>query len=261
MKRFLKRLSAWPLLISCLIIFSILLFRADRTISENTKTRISPPLQLFFDATYAGGKIAEIEFTESNPYQYEGIRVREIECRIESSGMFDINGLYRSIIAEDYSLVYFKSDEGQSGNKKITEYRFDYPKRSAIVTRIRVSGPDSSRTTKEIKNIDKRYFDALSMILRLRDNFDTLTVPIFIPVFMKQKQDSILIESIKDVRISGQDGGLVDAALIRGKLPYSPFPGFGNRIELYISKDEKRAPLGGRIQMALGYIEINLRNK
>lgn len=236
-------------------------FNINTAESQNPKAGLSPPLQLFFDATYAGGKIAEIEFTESNSYQYNGMRVREIECRIESSGMFDINGLYRSIIAEDYSLVYFKSDEGQSGNKRITEYHFDYPSGSAKVTRIRVSGSDTSKTTKEIKNIDKRYFDALSMILRLRDNFDTLTVPTFIPVFMKQKQDSILIESIKDVRISGQDGDLADAVLIRGKLPYSPFPGFGDRIELYISKDEKRAPLGGRIQMALGYIEINLRNK
>ena len=206
-------------------------FNANRVESQNPKTGFSPPLQLFFDATYAGGKIAEIEFTESNPYQYNGMQVREIECRIESSGMFDINGLYRSIIAEDYSLVYFKSDEGQSGNKRITEYRFDYSSGSAKVTQIRVSGPDTSKTTKEIKNIDRRYFDTLSMILRLRDNFDTLTVPTFIPVFMKQKQDSILIESKKDVRISGQDGSLVDAVLIRGKLPYVPFPGFGNRIE------------------------------
>ena len=35
-------------------------------------TRITAPLSLSYDATYTGYKFAEIDLTESNPYEYEG---------------------------------------------------------------------------------------------------------------------------------------------------------------------------------------------
>ncbi len=56
------------------------------------------PLILAYDATYAGYKFAEIDFTESNPYQHEGNTVRELECRVESSGILNVSGFYRSIV-------------------------------------------------------------------------------------------------------------------------------------------------------------------
>ena len=52
---------------------------------------------------------------------------------------------------------------------------------------------------------------------------------------------------------------LTDAYLIKARLPYPPYTGFGDRIEIYISKDENRVPLFGRMEMALGYLEIKLR--
>jgi hypothetical protein len=228
--------------------------------SAETAAKIdNPPLYLIYDVTYAGGRIAEVDFTESKPYSYKGQEVREIECRVESSGLFDLNGLYRSIVADDYSVVYFRSDEGTPGNKRIIEYHFDYQNRSAVVIDSRVSGSDTVSSASRYDNINKKYFDTVSMIFKIRQGVDTLNAPAFIPLFLEGRQDSILIDAVVDVQHIGSDGEAVDAFLIKAKLPRPPYPGFGDRIEIYISKDEKRIPLRGRIQMALGFLEITLR--
>ena len=99
------------------------------------------------------------------------------------------------------------------------------------------------------------------MIFKIRKGIDTLRAPIFMPVFIAGKQDSILIESILDVQTIGQNGRQVDAFLTKIRLPFPPYPGFGQRIEIYISKDKSRIPLRGRMEMALGYLEIRLRSE
>jgi len=226
---------------------------------ENAAVKLDPPLYLVYDVTYAGGKIAEIDFTESRPYSYKGQQVRELECRIESSGLFNLNGLYRSIVADDYSPVYFRSDEGQPGDRHIVEYHFEYQNRSTTIIDSRIKGADTITTTSYLNDINEKYFDTVSMIFKIRQGVDTIKTPAYIPVVTEGRQDSILIESIHDVQSISPGGEPVDAFLIKARLPYPPYPGFGTRIEIYISRDENRIPLRGRIQMALGYMEINLR--
>ncbi|UCE66524.1 MAG: DUF3108 domain-containing protein [Candidatus Zixiibacteriota bacterium] len=245
----------------CLFLLAVLLTAAvpKSAFGENPAEIVNPPLYLVYDVTYAGGKIAEVDFTESRPYSYKGQTVRDLECRIESSGLFNLNGRYLSIVADDYSVIYFRSDEGRPGDKRIVEYRLDYQNQSAAVIDNRVKGADTISTTSHIDNIDKKYFDTVSMIFKIRQEIGSIKAPYYIPLFMGGRQDSILIESISDAQSIGRNGEAVDAFLIKAKLPYSPYPGFGDGIEIYISKDEDRVPLRGRIQMALGYMEINLR--
>lgn len=247
-----------PCLFICLLFLNVFITGMVR--GQESALKFNPPLYLIYDVTYAGGRIAEVELTESDPYFYKNQRVRELECRVESSGLLNLNGLYRSIVTDDYSLLYFRSDEGDPGNKRLIEYHFDYQNRSATIIDSRIKGADTVTANSIIKNIDKEYFDTVSMIFRIREGVDTMKVPAFIPIFIEGKQDSILVESILDVQASGREGELVDAFLIKARLPYPPYPGFGDRIEIYISADEDRVPLRGRIQMALGYIEIKLRN-
>lgn len=230
-------------------------------LGENTTLITNPPLYLVYDVTYAGGKIAEVDFAESQPYSYKGQKVRDIDCRIESSGLFNLNGRYLSIVADDYSVVYFRSDEGQPGDKRIIEYHFDYKKGGVTIVDNRVKGADTISTTSYIENINKKYFDTVSMIFRVRQGIDTLKTPAYIPIFIEGKQDSILVESVTEAQTPGRNGEMVAAFLISMKLPYPPYPGFGDQIEMYISKDEDHIPLRGRIQMALGYMEINLRQQ
>jgi hypothetical protein len=248
---------------SCVIISSLLFIIGDTDPARGQKPSLgfNPPLQLIYDITYAGGRIAEVEFTESDPYFYKNQRVRELECRVESSGLLNLNGLYRSIVSDDYALVYFRSDEGQQGNKRVIEYHFDYQIRNATIIDNRIKGTDTVTTNSIINNIDKKYFDTVSMIFRIREGVDTMKTPSFIPIFIEGKQDSVLVESIQNVQSAGQNGDLVDAFLIKARLPYPPYPGFGDRVEIYISADDDRVPLRGRIQMALGYLEIKLRSE
>jgi hypothetical protein len=251
-----ERIKPAPLCVLIITLFSVL----PHSIPAETTPKIdNPPLYLIYDVTYAGGRIAEVDFTESKPYSYKGQKVREIECRVESSGLFDLNGLYRSIVTDDYSVVYFRSDEGTPGNKRIIEYHFDYQNRSAVVVDSRVSGSDTVSSKSRYENINKKYFDTVSMIFKIRQGVDTLSAPAYIPLFMEGRQDSILIDAVVDVQHISSNGEAVDAFLIKARLPRPPYPGFGDRIEIYISKDDKRIPLRGRIQMALGFLEITLR--
>jgi len=238
---------------------TIVLAVGIRVQGQKPALNFNPPLDLFYDVTYAGGHLADVEFTESDPFFYEDQQVRELECRVESSGLFNLNGLYRSIVTDDYSLVYFKSDEGPPGNKRVIEYHFDYKNHSATIIDNRINGNDTVTTSSVVDNIDKKYFDTVSMIFRLRQGVDTMKTPAFIPVFINGTQDSFLVESVSNVQAAGRSGDLVDAFLIKARLPYPPYPGFGDRIEIYISADEDRVPLRGRIEMALGYLEIKLR--
>lgn len=217
------------------------------------------PLILAYDATYAGYKFAEIDFTESNPYQHEGNTVRELECRVESSGILNVSGFYRSIVKDDYTLLYFSSDEGSTQNKKFVQYWFDYDRDIIRIKSDHVTGIDTTTAHKEIKNVDRRYFDSISLIFRIRDSYDTLAAPIYVPVFVKSRPDSVLIESISPGETTGRDGKTVSATIIKGRIPFETFPGLGENFEIYMSDDDFRIPLKAIIEMALGYIEIKLR--
>lgn len=227
--------------------------------SDDTSHGIASPLILAYDAIYAGYKFAEIDFTESNPYDHEGSTVRELECRIESSGILNVSGFYRSIVRDDYTVVYFSSDEGSTENKKFIQYWFDYHRKMIRMKSNHISGIDTSTSQKEIKNVDQRYFDSISLIFRIRKSCDTLSAPIYIPIFVDSRPDSILIESISTAETAGRDGTIVPATLIKGRIPFETFPGFGDSFEIFISDDDLRIPLKARIEMALGYIEIKLR--
>jgi len=220
---------------------------------------ISPPLILSYDATYAGYKFAEIDFTESNPYEHDGKIIRELECRVESSGILNVSGFYRSIVRDDYTVLYFSSDEGSTRNKKFMQYWFDYDKNIIRIKSDRITGIDTSTAHKELKNVDRRYFDSISLIFRIRDSYDTLTAPIYVPVFVDSRPDSVLIESISPGQTAGADGEAVSATIITGRIPFETFPGLGDSFEIYMSDDDLRIPLKARIEMALGYIEIKLR--
>lgn len=221
--------------------------------------KATTPLILAYDATYAGYKFAEIDFTESNPYQLEGNTVRELECRVESSGILNVSGFYRSIVRDDYTLLYFSSDEGSTQNKKFVQYWFDYDRDIIRIKSDHVSGIDTSTAHKEIKNVDRRYFDSISLIFRIRDSYDTLAAPIYVPVFVKSRPDSVLIESISPGETIGRDGKTVSATIIKGSIPFETFPGLGENFEIYMSDDDFRIPLKAMIEMALGYIEIKLK--
>ena len=220
---------------------------------------ITSPLVLSYDATYAGYKFAEIDFAESNPYEHEGTTVRELECRVESSGILNVSGFYRSIVRDDYTVLYFSSDEGSTQNKKFVQYWFDYDRGTIRIRSSHISGTDSSTTHRELKNVDRRYFDSISLIFRIRDSYDTLADPAYIPVFVDSRPDSVLIESISPGETTGADGKILSATIIRGRIPFKTFPGFGDSFEVYMSNDDFRMPLKARIEMALGYIEIKLR--
>jgi hypothetical protein len=225
---------------------------------ESSKGKI-PPLILSYDATYAGYKFAEIDFTEGSPYEHEGYTARELECRVESSGILNVSGFYRSIVRDDYTVLYFSSDEGSVQNKKFVQYWFDYDKNIITIKSDRISGIDTSTAHKELKEIDQRYFDSISLIFRIRDSYDTLAAPVYIPVFVDSKPDSILIESISTGEAAGADGDAVSATIIKGRIPFETFPGLSDNFEIYMSNDDTRIPLKAKIEMALGYIEIKLR--
>ena len=220
---------------------------------------MTPPLILSYDATYAGYKFAEIDFTESNPYEHEGNIVRELECRVESSGILNVSGFYRSIVRDDYTVLYFSSDEGSTQNKKFVQYWFDYDRNVIRIESKHVNGTDTSTTYKEIENVDRRYFDSISLIFRIRDSYDTIAAPVYIPVFVDSRPDSVLIESISPGETTGPDGEAISAIIIDGRIPFETFPGFGDGFEIYMSDDDSRIPLKAKIEMALGYIEIKLR--
>ncbi len=251
------RLKIW--IVIALIVLLHFLAGSYPAFSDDTSQGITSPLILAYDATYAGYKFAEIDFTESNPYDHEGSTVRELECRIESSGILNVSGFYRSIVRDDYTVVYFSSDEGSTENKKFVQYWFDYEKNTIRIRSNHISGIDTSTSHKEIENIDQRYFDSISLIFRIRDSFETLDVPIYIPIFVYSRPDSVLIESISMAETAGRDGTIVPATLIKGRIPFETFPGFGDSFEIYMSDDDLRTPLRARIETALGYIEIKLR--
>lgn len=227
--------------------------------SDDTSPGITSPLILAYDATFAGYKFAEIDFTESNPYDHEGSTARELECRIESSGILNVSGFYRSIVRDDYTVVYFSSDEGSTENKKFIQYWFDCDRKMIRIKSDDISGIDTSTSHREIKNVDQRYFDSISLIFRIRESCDTLSAPIYIPIFIDSRPDSVLIESVSSAETAGRDGTIVPATLIKGRIPFETFPGFGDSFEIFISDDNLRIPLKARIETTLGYIEIKPR--
>ncbi len=235
----------------------LILWFASMALAENPGL-LSPGLYSY-DVSYAGGRIAEIDFSESVPFLYNGVSVREIECRIESAGLFNISGNYRSIIRDDFTVLYFRSAESQTNGMRIIEYWFEYDKNRIRVKDSRIDGRDTTSNMGEIKNVDRRYFDSVSIIFRLRNGFDTLSAPVYIPYFTGVREDSVRIESISAQEPASGDEDPRHIHIIRGKLPYPPYPGFGDDFEIHMTGDLSRIPIYARMEMALGFIEMKLR--
>ena len=216
-------------------------------------------LILKYDATYVGYKFAEIDFSESVPYEFHEDTVRNLDCSVKSSGILNIDGHYRSVVRDDYTVLYFKSDEGSPEDRKISEYWFDYDKNRIDLIRTGINGADTTHSEAEYENVDRRYFDSISLIFRIRDGFDTLTTPAYLPIFDQSGADSILIEDVSSVDETGPDGNSIPVMKIKGKIPFETYPGFGDDFEIYMTSDGTRIPIRGRIEMALGYIDIRLR--
>ncbi len=215
-----------------------------------------PDLNLGFDVLYGGYKIGEIDITRSQPFQYEDHTSRELECRIESSVLIDHRGLYRSIVDDQYTVAYLLADNTTAGKRRIDEYRFDYDKgKIRIKTEFPQRG-ESSSTEKDFSRADKTYFDSISLIFRLSEALDTLKAPLYVPVFVYSRSDSILIRSINAEDVAGPDGKSIAAKHVSGYIPFNTFPGVGREFEIYISDDDERIPLRAEIQMALGRVEI-----
>lgn len=221
------------------------------------KTKISdPPLILNYDALYAGYRIGEIDITKSGIFDYEGKKARELECRIESSGIIDHHGIYRSVVGADYRALYLKSDVTTGSKRDIFEYWFDY-KRGRI--RLKFDSPDRDKPSEysmDMTEKDRRYFDTVSLVFRMLDGLDTLKAPFYVPVYVDSRPDSVLIESLAAEPFTMPDGDTVAVKHARGVVPFDTFPGFGNRFDLYISDDGEHVPLKASLQMVIGKIEI-----
>ena len=225
-------------------------------IAENRPSAFDVPLFLAFDVLYGGYKIGEIDITQSQPFEYESQTVRELECRVESSVIIDHHGLYRSIVNDSYSLLYMRADNSTAGKRRIDEYWFDHQEQNV---RIRTEIPSTGQKSDYLKDLSgthDTYFDTISMIFRLRDGLDTLRAPVYVPVFVYSRQDSILIKNIIDAAAPGPDGVNKPARLISGYIPFNTFPGAGNEFEIYISDDEEKIPLRAQMEMVLGRVEI-----
>ncbi len=157
----------------------VVVIAGDHTLPLSWPTEI-----LKYDATYAGYKFAEIDFRESDLYEFQGDTVRNLECSVRSSGILNIDGRYRSVVRDDYTVLYFKSDEGSPEDREITEYWFDYGNNRIDLIRSRIRGIDTTGSNSILVNVDRRYFDSISLIFRIRDGLDTLATPVYLPVFM-----------------------------------------------------------------------------
>jgi hypothetical protein len=237
----------------------VIFFLVQPVPGEEIPGIVSPPLILNYDISYGGYKIGEVDITQSQPFERDGRRLRELECRIESTAIIEHNGLYRSLIGEDFTALYLRADVQTSGNRRIDEYWFDYENRK-ISHRIELPGRNQKIDEQlDMKENENQIFDTISLIFRLRDGLDTLKAPFHIPVFVYSGQDSILIQSIAPDSAAGLDGYPVASKRLRGRIPFSTFPGFGDDFEIHISDDEDRIPLKADMEMALGKIEILLR--
>lgn len=238
-------LATYHILLTCAVVFAG---------EHNLITR--PPLIVGFNVLYGGYKIGEVDFTQSGPYQYLNQTVTELECRVESDAIIEHKGFYRSIVTEDYAVLYLKADVTTAGKTRIDEYNFDYASEKIHLQSDFPGEGKSTRCSIDFSDKDRRYFDMVSLIFRLRDGLDTLTAPFYIPVFVYSRLDSIFIESIIDEPVTGQDGMTVAAKHIRARIPFATFPGIGDRFEIFISDDDNRVPLKAAVQMAVGKIEI-----
>jgi hypothetical protein len=232
---------------------------AGENAGGETYPALSPSNTMKYDATYAGYKFAEIDFSESKPYEFQGDTVRNLECSVRSSGILTIDGSYRSVVRNDYTVLYFKSDEGSPEDRKIAEYWFDYDSSKIDLIRSRIKGADTTRSNAEYTDVDRRYFDSISLVFRIRDGFDTLTTPVYLPVFLESGVDSILIEEISPAEEDTVNGKAHPITKIKGRIPFETYPGFGDEFEIYLTSDDSRIPVRARIEMVLGYIEIKLR--
>ncbi len=220
-----------------------------------------PALNLSYDVLYGGYKIGEIDITQSQPFQHENQTVSELECRIESSVLIDHQGFYRSLVDSQYTVFYLRTDITTAGKRKIEEYWFDYDKG---IIRIKTEFPqrgESSNSQKDISQTDRTYFDSISMVFRLREALDTLEAPIYIPVFVYSRPDSILIKSIDTTTIEDSNGKSRPVKHVAGYIPFDTFPGVGREFEIYISDDNEKIPVKAELRMALGRVEIIPRRR
>ena len=228
---------------------------------ENRPLAFDSPLNLGFNILYGGYKIGEIDITQSQPFHYEKQEARELECRVESSVIIDHHGLYRSIVTNSWLMLYMKADNTTAGKRRIDEYWFDHENHKIRIKTEMPGSGKSSDTSKDFSDEDMTYFDSISMIFRLRDALDTLKTPVYVPVFAYSRPDSILIKSITDTAITDSDGKSRPAKHVSGYIPFNTFPGVGNEFDIYISNDDEKIPLKATLQMALGRVEIILRQQ
>jgi hypothetical protein len=241
-----------------LLMAGLLLAQSPGNPGSDSYPAASPARVLKYDATYAGYKFAEIDLSESDPYEFQGDTVINLECSVRSSSILTIDGRYRSVVRDDYTVLYFKSDEGSPENRKISEYWFDYDNRRIDLIWRGIKDSDTTRSRAEFSGVDRRYFDSISLIFRIRDGFDTLAVPVYLPVFTRSRVDSILIEEISPSEETGPGGIAIAVTKIEGKIPFEIYPGFGDDFEITLTSDEARTPVRARMEMALGHIDIRL---
>jgi hypothetical protein len=214
---------------------------------------------LSYELSYSGIKIADIIFSESGFYAYDGDNVKDLECEIISSSDFlNIGGKYRSVISEDNSVKYYREQRQNRSEGRIIEYWFNYDKNKIKVLDSRIVGADTTGRYFYMDNANEDYFDSISLIFRLRSSYDTLTTPAYYPYFEGSRTDTVTIESINRDSLQLSDNKMSPVNIITGRVKAGLIPGSRETFKIYLTTDEASVPVYGRLYMALGYIEMKL---
>jgi len=213
---------------------------------------------LYYGLTYSGLDIASIAYSESDFYPYEGIDVKNFECKIVTfSDLLQIGGKYRSIVGDDNSVRYYRDEHKIQDGTRVLEYWFDYNQNQIRIIDRRIIGSDTTNYEK-IANINDKYSDSVSLFFRLRESLDTLTTPKYISYFDGTDTDSLLIESISHELFNTSGDKSTPVFVVDLRIKPGLMPGSKDKIKLYISDDENRSLIYGKMYMTLGYLELKL---
>ena len=109
------------------------------------KSALSEQIDLAYELTYSGLKLATVLYSESDFYTYETENVKDLNCEIISiSDFININGKYRSIISEKNSVKYYNSETVNQANKRLIEYWFEYDNNKIRIKDSRIIGADTT---------------------------------------------------------------------------------------------------------------------
>jgi len=240
---------------SILSVVIIFILAATSVSSEN----ISSADSYIYGLTYSGLNIANISFSESDYYPYDGADVKSFECEVETfSDLLKFGGKYRSIVARDNSVKYYRDEHDIYDGTRILEYWFDYDKNLIEVKDRRIVRADTTNRNFIIENIDGKYSDSISLFFRLRESLDTLTTPVHISYFNGSDLDSLIIESITPEIFELSESKTIPVLAVTARIPAGLMPGSRDKIKLYISDDAKSTLIYGRMYMTLGYLELKL---